>query len=276
MSYNIYFEKTDHDGVLNALATYGYCVLRNVIRPDLIDRLKGEIDLALDPERTLPPANGKFHLTFAEESHALWDLVDNSDYMNLCAALLGDRQLCLHRSAAILRTPGDPMGAWHSDHRGHRKGPPTSANDFLNLYSMPSGGWFYLNGSHPDRSGLAVIEYSHTPDWQPPEGFHMDQDRIFLYRDGEETPFNQSDIPGYVPLISEPGDLLLFAAMTIHVNLPTSERRYSCGMALRPKTDQIAVPWALPESVERLKARLPAHQQTLLEGYTGIVPDWKP
>ena len=66
MSYNIYFEKTDHDGVLNALATYGYCVVRNVIRPDLIDRLKGEIDLALDPERTLQPANGKFHLTFAE------------------------------------------------------------------------------------------------------------------------------------------------------------------------------------------------------------------
>ena len=104
----------------------------------------------------------------------------------------------------------------------------------------------------------------------------MDQDRIFLYRDGEETPFNQSDIPGYVPLISEPGDLLLFAAMTIHVNLPTNERRYYCGMAFRPKTVQIDVPWALPESVERLKARLPAHQQTLLEGYTGIVPDWKP
>ena len=28
--------------------------------------------------------------------------------------------------------------------------------------------WFYLNGTHPSRAGLAIIPDSHAPDWSPP------------------------------------------------------------------------------------------------------------
>ncbi len=162
MEFNIYFDKNNLEGIRQALDTYGYCVVRQVISPDQVQHLKNEIDLYVDPDRTVPPASGKFHLTFAEHSDVLWELVDNSEYMNLRTALVGETDVCLHRSAAILRTPGDPAGAWHSDHCGQRKGPKTNANDVLKRYSMASGGWFYLSGSHPDRRGIAVIRYYQT------------------------------------------------------------------------------------------------------------------
>ncbi len=276
MSYNIYFDKTDYAGIKGALNTCGYCVARQVISPDQVQHLKDEIDLYVDPERTVPPASSKFHLTFAEQSRILWDLVEDKVYMDLRTALIGDTDVCLHRSAAILRTPGDPTGGWHSDHCGKRKGPKTHANDFLNRYSMPSGGWFYLNGSHPDRSGVAVIEYSHTEDWQPPEGFHMDDERRMLYRDGEDTPYAKLDMPGMIPVVADPGDLILFSALTLHVNMETRERRYSCGMAFRPKSIQVEVPWALTAAARQMIERLPEHLKHYTEGYTGIDVNWKP
>ena len=276
MDYNIYLDKNDHDGIRQALDTYGYCVARQVVTLDHVQRLKDEIDRFVDPDRSVALASGKFHLTFAEQSDVLWELVDNPEYMNLRTALLGVTDVCLHRSAAILRTPGDPAGAWHSDHCGQRKGPKNNANDFLNRYSMPSGGWFYLNGSHPDRSGIAVMEYSNTEEWQPPEGFHMDDERRMLYRDGDDTPYSKLDAPGMVPVIADPGDLILFSALTLHVNMETKERRYSCGMAFRPKSIQIDVPWKLTEGAQKMIDRLPAHLKHYTEGYTSIDLNWKP
>jgi ectoine hydroxylase-related dioxygenase (phytanoyl-CoA dioxygenase family) len=272
------FAKTDHRGILQALDTYGYCVVRQVISPSLVQELKDEIDHFSDPDRTLPAPASKFNLTFAEDSRAIWQLFDDPDYLNLRHVLVGDHDVCLHRSASILRPPGDPVGGWHSDHCGQRQGPPRHFNDFLNRYSIPSGAWFYLNGSHPDRSGIAVIEKSHAPNWQAPAGFHLDPERRFIYRDdlGEtDGAYNQLDIPGAVPVISEPGDLILFSALTYHVNMATHERRYSCGLALRPKSIKIDVPWDRSAQIAALKARLPERHHHLLEGYTSLDPDWK-
>jgi len=279
MSYNIYFDKTDHAGIRLALDTYGYCVVRKVIGLDRVQQFKDEIDRLLDPDRSLPLASSKYHLAFAEECTAMWDMVDDADYMNLRFALIGDRNICLHRSAAILRTAGEPMGGWHSDHCGRVKGPKTHANDFLNAYTFESGAWFYLNGSHPDRSGIAVLENSHTEDWTPPDGFHLDEERRNIFRDdlGESKgSYSQLDIPGAVPVVSDPGDMILFSALTYHVNMATNERRYTCAMAFRPKSIKINAPWALPESARNMINRLPARYLPFTEGYTGIDPNWKP
>jgi len=279
MNNNLYFYCTDHAGIRHALATQGYCVVRQVIGPDRVRQFKDEIDRLLDPDRSLPPASSKFHLAFAEESTAMWAMMDDADYMNLRYALIGDRKICLHRSAAILRTAGEPMGGWHSDHCGRVNGPKKHANDFLNVYTFESGAWFYLNGSHPDRSGIAVLEYSNTEDWQPPQGFHLDAERRYIYRDdlGEQDgSYNRMDIPGAVPVVSDPGDMILFAALTYHVNLATHERRYTCAAGFRPKSIKLDVPWALPASARRMINRLPARHLPFTEGYTGIDPDWKP
>ena len=122
-------------------------------------------------------------MTFAEASEEVWELVDNPAFMRFLRLVHGTADLCLHRSAAILRTPGEGMGGWHQDHRGHIAR-PQRANDVLNRFPIPSGLWFYLNGSDPGRSGIAVIEKSHHPGWEGPEGYTIGPDRGGLQPEG--------------------------------------------------------------------------------------------
>ena len=141
-SYRVHFEPDDHTGALACLSQYGYCVVRGMIGPALVEELKDSIDEHLDPDGTLPPASNRYHMAFAEVSEPVWKLVDLPPYWNFICAVLGSSDVCLHRSAAILRTPGEGMGAWHTDHLGHVK---------------------------------EKIEKSHHPGWQS-EGFEFLQD----------------------------------------------------------------------------------------------------
>lgn len=274
--YNVYFERNDIASALACLDEYGYCVIRQMIDADWVEELKAEIDAVLDPQRDLAPASNRYHMMLAEESKALWRLVEHEPYRNYIRAVHGTDEVCLHRSAAILRTPGEGMGTWHTDHRGHVK-EPKIANDVLNRFSMPSGSWFYLNGSHPARSGIAVIEKSNKPDWSGPEGFELTADRSSFRPIGaaDEAKWNQMDVPGCIAVVAEPGDLICFAALTYHANMATHERRYSCGMGFRPKKTKIDAPWPLPETAKALIERLPAHLKTYADGYTGYDGTWR-
>jgi len=275
-SYNVYFDRDDIEGALGSLEEHGFCVLRKVISLDLVEELKGSIDASLDPQGNLPKAANRYNTTFAEASRPLWKLVEEGPYMKWVRSVHKTSELCLHRSAAILRSPGDSMGQWHTDHRGRIKEPKT-ANDVLNRFPMPSGNWFYLSGSHPDRSGIAVIENSHRPDWAGPEGFELTPDRHTFHPQGEpETSgYQQMDVPGCIGIVSDPGDLICFAALTYHVNMATNVRRYSCSFAMRPKSIKIDAPWPLPESAKEMTAKLPDHLKTYAEGYTSLDSGWK-
>ncbi len=183
-NYNVYFDRDDIDGALSCLDEYGYCVIREMIDLDFVGELKASVDELLDPDRDLPPASNRYHMTLAEESRPLWKLAEHPPYLKYLHKVLGTEDLCLHRSAAILRTPGEGMGRWYTDHKSHIA-EPRVANEVLNRYPLPSGSWFYLNGSHPDRSGIAVIEDSHHPGWDAPEGFQLTPDRNSFHRLGE-------------------------------------------------------------------------------------------
>ena len=114
--------------------------------------------------------------------------------------------------------------------------------------------WFYLNGTHPSRAGLAVIADSHRADWQPPDGFEFTADQRSFHRTGEEPkPYDRMDMPGTVPLFTEPGDLIIFAARTYHGAFPHGgdEPRLSCGFIFRPTQEKLSIPWELPESAHR-------------------------
>lgn len=247
-----------------------------MIDRDWVEELKAAIDENLDPQRDLESGTSRFFLTFAEVCPALWRLLEHPPYMEYMELVHGTADLTLHRSAAILRAAGDPAGMWHTDHRATVEIPQVP-NDVLNRYPLPSGNWFYLNGSHPDRSGIAVIEKSHLPGWEGPEGFYLTRDGTSFNRIGEpkDKGYCALDVPGCVPVISEPGDLICFAANTFHVNMPTRERRYSCGFGLRPKRFAIEAPWEFPESAQKMVEQFPEHLRHYTEGYTSIDPDWR-
>jgi hypothetical protein len=274
--YNVYCERGDIDRALECLDEYGYCVIRKMIDSDWVEELKGEIDAVLDPQRDLAPAANRYHMMLAEESSALWRLVEHDPYMNYVRAVHGTDEVCLHRSAAILRTPGEGMGTWHTDHRGHVE-KPQIANDVLNRFSMPSGSWFYLNGSDPQCSGIAVIEKSNKPDWTGPDGFELTPDRSSFRPIGaaDDAKWSSMEVPGCIGVVADPGDLICFAALTYHANMATHARRYSCGMGFRPKKMQIDAPWPLPATATALIERLPDHLKTYADGYTGYDGTWR-
>ena len=94
-SYSYHFEPHDHAGALACLERHGFCVLRGMIGPALVQDLKDSIDRHLDPERSLPPASNKYHMAFAEVSEPVWKLVDHAPYWELICAVNGTRDLCL-------------------------------------------------------------------------------------------------------------------------------------------------------------------------------------
>jgi len=276
-SYTIYFEPDNLAGALACMDEHGYCVIRGIIDQELVRVLKASIDEVLDPERDLPPASNRFHVTFAEYSEPIWRLAEIPAYMNYVEARTGTDELSWHRSAAILRTPGDAMGGWHTDYYPTMPVPST-ADEVLNRGQAVGGGLFYLNGSHPDRSGLAVIEGSHSPDWPGPDGFEMTADRKSFHPEGDDPAswYGKMDVPGCVPLVADPGDLICFMPYTYHTNMATHERRYTCGLGFRAKSFNIDAPWPLPQSAKDRIAALPGQLQRYAEGYTSIDESWSP
>lgn len=275
-NYNIYFDRDNITDALTCMNTYGYCVIRGMIDQGMVETLKDSIDETLDPKRDMPANSNRNHLAFAEVSKPLWKLVEHAPYMNFMHQALGSKDLCLHRSATILRTAGEPFGRWHTDTRADRK-TPREASDFLNCHGLPSGAWFYLNGSHPESSGIAVIEKSHAPDWEGPKGFELTPNRNSFHPIGEadDANYKSIDVPGCVPIIADPGDLICFADRTYHTNMATHERRYSCTIMFRPKSIKIDAPWPLPASAREMAARLPEHLKGYTEGYTGYDGEWR-
>ncbi len=274
--YNIYFDRDNIPDALACMDDYGYCVLRKMIDEKMVVELKESIDEILDPQRDLPPTSNRYHMAFAEASKPLWKLLDHAPYLNYLHQTHESKELCLHRSAAILRTAGEPFGTWHTDSRAHVKNPKV-ASDLLNCHALPSGNWFYLNGSHPEHSGIAVIEKSHTPNWEGPEGFELTPGRNSFHPIGDalDAVYNSIDVPGCVAVIADPRDLICFADRTYHTNMATHERRYSCGIGFRPKSIKIDAPWPLPASAKEMISQMPEHLKGYADGYTGYDGEWR-
>ncbi|MBM3265994.1 MAG: phytanoyl-CoA dioxygenase family protein, partial [candidate division Zixibacteria bacterium] len=184
--------------------------------------------------------------------------------------------LTVHRSGAIVKNVGCGYGAWHSDFSfpEHRI---QHASEWLNTrdgcYSM----WFYLNGTHPTRAGLAILPDSHRMDWPGPPGFVFSEGRRSFYPPDAEAKWHaRMDVPGVLPLLTDPGDLIVFAERTYHGVFPHNgdEVRLSCGIAFRPGRTPYPVPWPLPDSAIAFKKSLPDTLQPLVEHYTSIHPEW--
>ena len=159
--------------------------------------------------------------------------------------LIGTDEMTVHRSAAIIRMPGSAPVRWHSDWQGFGEGPPKNAGEVLNRGLWPSGKWIYITGSRPVHGGLFVIEDSHEEDWEGPEGFALTGDRRSFYPGGaEESSCDGFDIPGLIPLFTDPGDMIVFAHRTYHGAFPNglAEPRLSCAIGFRDRNHRIDVP----------------------------------
>ncbi|MBX3010186.1 MAG: phytanoyl-CoA dioxygenase family protein [Caldilineaceae bacterium] len=277
LGYRYEFGLHEVEAAQSCVEAHGFAVLKSVLPNDMVEELKASI-LAVINLDELGPGQSRTHTSFIEHSPALWKLMDYAPFMQAQQVFCQAKELTLNRTAAIVRKPGSNALVWHSDWRGFSKDAPKAANDVLNRGPWPSGLWFYLTGSNPEHGGLAVIEDSHVPDWPGPEGFELTPDQSSFYPKGSEPKgYTGFEIPGLVPLFTEPGDEIIFAARTYHGAFPnqTDRVRLSCGIGLRPRSMRVEAPWPLSPTAQAFVAAQPAHVQPLVADYVGIDPSWR-
>jgi ectoine hydroxylase-related dioxygenase (phytanoyl-CoA dioxygenase family) len=139
--------------------------------------------------------------------------------------------------------------------------------------------WFYLNGIDSVRGGLAIIPDSHTEDWPAPEGFAFTANRKSFSRIGGElrSHTRMDDVPGAMPVLTDPGDMIIFAERTYHGVYPHrgTETRLSCGMSFCEKSYVPEQVWELPESAKQFIAFCPPETKKYVDGYVGINREWR-
>jgi hypothetical protein len=274
LSYDYEFPADRLDRIVACTAEHGFCVAKEVLSPAMVDVLCSDVWRVVDPDRTLGPGESRTYHAWFDEATEAWALLDSPRFMNLPRALLGTDEICINRSAAIIRRPGSATVGWHTDWRGQSDDPPRDSGQVLNRGSWPSGIWFYVTGSRPTHGGLCVIEDSNRVGWTGPEGFRLTADQYSFVREdaGDDERYEGFDMPGLVPLFTEPGDCILFADRTFHGAFPNGEERtrLSCGCGFRKKSDVIDAPWELPATARAFVGALPGRHKRYVDGYTGI------
>ena len=278
LGYRYEFSTAELDAMSSCLETHGFAILKDVLSDEVVDGLKQAVWDGTDPDRTLEHGQSSTRHAWIESGPGAWSLLENEPYMDIHRFLLGTDELTVHRSAAIIRMPGSTPVHWHTDWCGFDDGPPQNTGDVLNRGLGPSGKWFYITGSRPIHGGLCVIADSHVENWQGPEGFSMAAGRRSFYPQGEEpAPYSGFDIPGIVPLFTNPGDMIIFAHRTYHGAFPnkSDEVRLSCGVGFRDRTHRIDIPWEIPEVGRKFLEDLPEHLHRYVDGYTSIDVGWQ-
>ncbi|MCX5660932.1 MAG: phytanoyl-CoA dioxygenase family protein [Planctomycetota bacterium] len=282
LKYRHEFKPGEHEATMDCVNQRGFAVIKGMISRAFVDELVGAIREALNPDNDLGPGESRVGHAFMERCPTLLKFLDHKPWLDFISHSEGSADLRFHRSAAIIRNPGSPPVAWHSDwsfRSGLHKLPPRSIDDVLNVHEGLGGRWFYLTGTHPMRGGLAVIEGSNKIDWPGPEGFEFGNERRFIYKKGAEPKAHTGwDVPGIVPFFTDPGDMILFASRTYHYAFSNlgDQPRYSCGgPGLRARSKPNFCPWPLPESSKRFIASLPERHRRFAEGYGGFDSTWK-
>jgi hypothetical protein len=180
------------------------------------------------------------------------------------------------RSAGLAKAVDAPVGNWHTDFSFH-VGPPRGVCDVLNRGEFESV-WCYLNGTHPSRAGIAIIPDSHGRDWVGPEGFDFTENKYSFHPRGQKPePYLKMDVPGMLPLHTDPGDIIIFSGRTYHGVFPHGgdEIRLTCGLAVRSEHTPMPSPWPMPEKGKRFLTNLPADLRPWFDGYPSLDRSWK-
>ena len=278
LAYRYEFSVAELDAVSTCLDTHGFAIVKDVLPQVVVATLRAGVWEGTDPDRTLRRGESRTRHAWVESGPKAWSLMECEPFMAIHRHLIGTDDLTVHRSAAIVRMPGSQPVAWHTDWCGFDEGPPKNSGDVLNRGLWPSGKWFYITGSRPAHGGLCVIEDSHVEDWQGPRGFEMTADRRSFYpADDQENRYAGFEIPGLVPLFTNPGDMIVFAHRTYHGAFSNTldEVRLSCALGFRDRRHEIAVPWEIPQAGKRFLEQIPDHLRRFTQGYTSIDTTWK-
>ncbi|MDF2721040.1 MAG: hypothetical protein K0Q59_715 [Paenibacillus sp.] len=276
LPYRYEFQPHEVHEMIACLDEHGFAIVKNMLPPGMAEMLKAEVRRVLEPRVLADNLDTWTHTSFIEQSPVYASLLSYEPYMRIAHALYDGEPIVLNRSAGIYKRPGCGPMAWHTD--WNELTHPYGANAVLNN-SGANSMWFYLNGIDDVRGGLAIIPDSHTEDWAAPEGFAFTAGRkSFHPLDGEaRAHMRMDDVPGAMPVLAEPGDMILFAERTYHGVYPHrgTETRLSCGMSFCKRSYKPGQAWPLPETAKRFIEFCPPDVKPVVEGYLGIDMAWR-
>jgi ectoine hydroxylase-related dioxygenase (phytanoyl-CoA dioxygenase family) len=248
---------------------HGFALVKGVIDDDTVESLREAVTNVLNGDADLPGGASRTAHSFIEKTDALFQLMQNEKFMTITRKVTHADELTINRSAAIVRNLGSAIVAWHSDWSG--MGPIEKLGQALNSGEWPSGLWFYLNGSCPERGGLCIMEDSHELGWTWPEGYTLNQGGQSFTKEGEEEPVAFHEVPGCIPLFTDPHDLIIFAHRTYHAAFSNlgPDIRLSVGLNFRPAA-KVCIEWEATAEAADLIGRAPDYVQPFLHHYTGF------
>ena len=120
LSYRYEFGPDEAEAAQRCVETHGFAVLKNLLCAAQVAELQESVQQVVNPKQDLGPGQSRTHLSFIEESPALWKLLDDERFMRAQQVFCQADELTINRSAAIIRNPGSQALVWHSDWRGGR------------------------------------------------------------------------------------------------------------------------------------------------------------
>lgn len=280
LSYRYEYAPHELDGIKWCLEEHGFAIVKKLLTPELVETLSKSVRSLMTDGKLPAGMTNLYHTQFVERSPELLALIRYRPYMDIAEKVIGTKELTVHRSAAIIREPGDSGMHWHSDFC-HPTRSPENASAFLNTSDVrdctPSL-WFYLTGCNPIDGGVALIPDSHRLDWQPPKGFELTPNRHGICKAGEAHPTLDMSISGVLPVRAEPGDMIIFGLITYHGvhSHRGNQTRLSCAMNFRPRRIQFKAPWNLTPEAQRFVDTAPADLRAYTEDYVGLDRSWRP
>ncbi|HEY8667615.1 MAG TPA: phytanoyl-CoA dioxygenase family protein [Tepidisphaeraceae bacterium] len=268
LGYRYRFRPDELPAIRACKDDHGFAIVEQLLPTAKIEAMQRDVCSVL--ESSTPPGGTVYSLDFIQYSPALASLLTIPPFMAVASALY-DQSMTLNRSAAIFKRPGAAAGPWHTDWQALDPAAPT--NDAVLNTTGACSMWFYLNGTHPSRAGLAIVPDSHRADWPGPAGFFLTAGRNTFHRTGTPAEaYALMDFPEAFPILSDPGDLIIFAERTYHGVFPHggTEPRLSCAISFRPGRGYPPAAWPPSQPTRDWIAAQPAATRDVLEYYMGM------
>ena len=93
LGYRYEFATDELDAMDECLAAHGFAIIKDVLPPEIVAKLKQAVWDGADPERTLQPGESRTRHAWIESGPGAWEVLDYEPFMAIHRHLIGTDEL---------------------------------------------------------------------------------------------------------------------------------------------------------------------------------------